>query len=354
MLTACRGHLPHGRQPEREHHERPASLWDHHERRTVSGFQKATKKKAKARIALDGPSGAGKTWTGLTTAIALAGPNGRVAVIDSERGSASLYADRFDFDVLDLEDFNPRRYIRAIQDAADAGYDVLLIDSLTHAWQFVLEYVDQAKKRFGGNSYMAWSEGTPLWQALIDAILKAPMHVVVTMRSKSKFVEEQDNKGRTTYKRAGTEPVARDGVEFEFTIVGDMNLDHDLIISKTRCGDAVPVFYREPGPEFGRAVLAFLESGEDVPEPTRAERIKADPTCVVQVLREEYPEATDGMTDEDIKDRVRGQGYRTLTQIQDGASRLLTSFGTFIPNGDEATTQDIQETFDAVREETPA
>ena len=274
----------------------------------MSGFQKATKKKAKARIALDGPSGAGKTWTGLTTAIALAGPNGRVAVIDSERGSASLYADRFDFDVLDLEDFNPRRYIRAIQDAADAGYDVLLIDSLTHAWQFVLEYVDQAKKRFGGNSYMAWSEGTPLWQALIDAILKAPMHVVVTMRSKSKFVEEQDNKGRTTYKRAGTEPVARDGVEFEFTIVGDMNLDHDLIISKTRCGDAVPVFYREPGPEFGRAVLAFLESGEDVPEPTRAERIKADPTCVVAMLREEYPEATDGMTDEDIKDRVRGRG----------------------------------------------
>ena len=98
--------------------------------------------------------------------------------------------------------------------------------------------------------------------------------------------------------------------------------------------------------------------GEVVEEPerplTRAERIKADPTCVVQVLREEYPEATDGMTDDEIKDRVRGQGYRTLTQIQDGASRLLTSFGTFIPNGDEATTQDIQETFDAVREETPA
>ena len=131
-----------------------------------------------------------------------------------------------------------------------------------------------------------------------------------------------------------------------------MNLDHDLIISKTRCGDAVPVFYREPGPEFGRAVLAFLESGE---EPTRAERIKADPTCVVQVLREEYPEATDGMTDEDIKDRVRGQGYRTLTQIQDGASRLLTSFGAFLdPIVDEATPEQVQETFDAVREETPA
>ena len=99
--------------------------------------------------------------------------------------------------------------------------------------------------------------------------------------------------------------------------------------------------------------------GEVVEEPerplTRAERIKADPTCVVQVLREEYPEATDGMTDEDIKDRVRGQGYRTLTQIQDGASRLLTSFGAFLdPIVDEATPEQVQETFDAVREETPA
>ena len=317
----------------------------------MSGFQKAEKRKAKARIAIDGPSGAGKTWTSLTTAKALAN-GGRVAVIDSERGSASLYADRFDFDVMELQDFDTRRYIRGIREAAEAGYAVVVIDSLTHAWKYVLDQVDQAKKQFKNNSYMAWSVGTPLWDDLIQEILNAPLHVVVTMRSKSQFVEEKDDKGRTSYKRAGTEPVARDGVEFEFTIVGDMNLDHDLIISKSRCGDAVPTFYREPGEEFGRAVLAWLDAGADIPEPTAADRIKANPRDVVAILKAEFPHEAGGMDDEWVKARVRAQGYDTIQKIQDGASNLLRTFPVFLGDAksDEATPEDIQETFDATLE----
>jgi hypothetical protein len=318
----------------------------------VSGFQKAEKRKAKARIAIDGPSGAGKTWTSLTTARALAGPKGTVAVIDSERGSASLYADRFPFDVMELQDFDTKRYIKGIRDAAADGYDVLIIDSLTHAWKYVLEQVDQAKKRFGGNSYMAWSVGTPMWDELIQAILTAPMHVIVTMRSKSQFVEEQDARGKTSYKRVGTEPVARDGIEFEFTIVGDMNLDHDLIISKTRCGDAVPTFYREPGEEFGKAVLSWLDAGADVPEPTAAEKIKANPGGVVAILKAEFPKLTAEMDDDAIKARVRAQGYDTLQKIEDGASNLLRTFPVFLGDAksDQVTVEDVQETFDATQE----
>lgn len=230
----------------------------------MAGFVKATKMQAKARIALDGPSGAGKTWTGLVTATALA-DGGRIAVIDSERGSASKYADRFEFDVLTIDgNYHPKHYIDGIRQAAAGGYDALLIDSLTHSWAGsggVLEVVDAAKSQFGGNQYMAWSVGTPLWQSLIDAILGAPLHVIVTLRSKSKFVEQEDSRGKKSYQRAGTEPVARDGIEYEFDVVGDLDLQHTMVISKTRAGDRIQKVYREPGPEFGEAVLAWLTDG---------------------------------------------------------------------------------------------
>ena len=192
----------------------------------MTGFRKATKEQAFARVCLDGPSGAGKTWTGLVTATALA-DGGTVAVIDSERGSASLYADLFDFDVMEIDgSYDPTKYVRAIRDAQAAGYKALLIDSLTHAWSGqggVLDQVDAAKSRFGGNTQRAWAVGTPLWQGLIDAILQANLHVVCTIRSKTRWVEEDDGRGKKGYRRAGTEPVARDGIEFEFQVVGDMD-----------------------------------------------------------------------------------------------------------------------------------
>jgi len=93
-------------------------------------FQKARKSQAKARVAILGPSGSGKTMEGLHTGQKL---GSRIAVIDTENGSASKYADRFDFDVLNLDDFDPRTYIAALQAAVQAGYEVIIIDSLTPA-----------------------------------------------------------------------------------------------------------------------------------------------------------------------------------------------------------------------------
>ena len=230
----------------------------------MTGFVRATKRQSKARIALDGPSGSGKTWTALATATALAG-GGRIALIDSERGSASKYADDFDFDVLELDgDFHPDRYIEGLKEAVKAGYGVAVLDSLTHAWagkNGVLEQVDAAKARFGGNSQRAWAVGTPMWQSLIDAMLQSPIHVIATMRSKVKYVEVDKGGGRKGYEKMGMEPVAREGIDYEFDVVGDLDLEHNLVVSKSRAGRRLEAIYRRPGSEFGDAVLAWLSDG---------------------------------------------------------------------------------------------
>lgn len=232
----------------------------------MAGFQKAVKKQSKARILLEGVSGSGKTWTGIQTAAVLA-EGGPIAVIDSEQGSASLYADLFDFDVSEISaPFTPAKYVEAIKGAAKAGYPVVLIDSLTHAWAGtggVLEMVDDAKVRYGGNTQRAWAVGTPAWQSVIDAMLQTSIHIVATLRSKSRLIEETDDRGKVKgYKKAGTEPVARDGIEFEFTITGDLDIEHNMVIGKSRCSLVPPgTVYRQPKGDLAEDILAWLNDG---------------------------------------------------------------------------------------------
>lgn len=226
----------------------------------MTGFVKAEKRRAKLRLALDGPSGSGKTWTGLTTAAALAG-DGRVAVIDTEHGSASLYADRFDFDVMELNgNYDPAKYVAAIRAAEAAGYTVILIDSLSHAWEAeggVMEIADRNKK--GGNSWSGWASATPAYRQLVDAILQSKCHVICTMRTKVEWT--LDDKGKPM--KVGTAPVMRQGIDYEFTVVGDLDLEHVMTVTKSRCPAVADKRCRHPGPEFGRELLAWLEDGGD-------------------------------------------------------------------------------------------
>ena len=223
-------------------------------------FRKAEKRQAKLRLALDGPSGAGKTMTALITATAIARELGtRVAVIDSERGSASLYADRYDFDVLELHgSYDPARYVKAIRAAETAGYGVIVIDSLSHAWEAeggVQEIADRNKK--GGNTWSGWAAATPAYRSLVDAMLQSPAHIIATMRTKVEWT--QDERGKP--QKVGTSPVMRQGIDYEFTIVGDLDVEHVMRISKSRCPAVADKSYRHPGPEFGREVLAWLLDG---------------------------------------------------------------------------------------------
>ena len=233
-------------------------------------FKKATKTQSRLRLALCGPAGAGKTYTALTVGSEL----GKVAVLDTERGSASKYADRFAFDVVELEDYHPKNYVEVIKEAEKAGYQVLIVDSLSHAWSGkggALDLKDKATARSrSGNSYTAWREITPLHNELVDAILGADLHVIVTMRSKTEYILEDNGKGGKTPRKVGMAPVQRDGMEYEFDVVGDMDWSHNLIVSKTRCADLSGAVIKEPGKEFADVLAKWVGSGaKDLPDPKK-------------------------------------------------------------------------------------
>jgi len=220
-------------------------------------------------MAIDGPAGSGKTFTALTFAAALANGGG-IAVIDTERGSASKYSDFFTFDVLELDTFHPQLYIDGIRTAEEAGYDVIVIDSLSHAWEGeggVLDLHEQATKRQRTeNSFAAWKDVTPIHRRLVDAILGSRCHVVVTMRSKIEYVQIEEN-GRKIVKKVGMAPVQRQGVEYEFDIVADMDIDHNMVISKSRCFAVADAVVSKPNAQWFARVKEWLQAGAPAPEP---------------------------------------------------------------------------------------
>jgi AAA domain len=222
-------------------------------------FKTATREKAKLRLAIDGPAGSGKTYTALRIARRLAGPSGTVAVLDTERRSAAKYAGGkpFHFDTDEPKTFSPRDYITSIKEAADVGYDVLVIDSLSHAWSGAggaLEIVDSHKDKFGGG----WRAVTPMHNALVDAILTAPMHVIVTMRSKMEYVIDEKTK---KISKVGLKPVQREGMEYEFDVVIDMNDLHVGTVSKSRCSEVADRSYPTPGEDLADTLLEWLNDG---------------------------------------------------------------------------------------------
>ncbi len=247
----------------------------------MSGFKKAERKKAKLRLAISGPSGSGKTMGALTIAKGL---GGRIALMDTERSSASLYATPIrlgggeiwtppDFDAMDIvPPFAPEKFIEGIKEAESAGYEILIIDSMTHEWNGsggVLELVDQVSRaKFSGNSYMAWSEMTPRHRKFVDAILNSSMHVICTLRSKTETEQVTDERGKKKVVKLGMKAETRDNTDYEFTTVLELVHDgHYATSGKDRTG----LFNGDPKPiseQTGKDLLNWLNSGAELkPEP---------------------------------------------------------------------------------------
>jgi len=197
------------------------------------GFQKATRRAIRCKIGIDGPSGSGKTLGALALARGLA-EGGKIAVVDTENGSASLYADRFGFDTLDLyPPYLTRKYLDAMDMAAKAKYAVLVIDSLSHQWDGdggILQRKDEADARPGSNHWTNWGPFTKEHNKLRAAILGAPLHIVATMRSKMAY-SQTDSGGKKKVEKLGLAPIQREGMEYEFTVSWSVGMDHMAAIS---------------------------------------------------------------------------------------------------------------------------
>jgi len=199
-------------------------------------FKKAQRKNAKLRLAIAGPTGSGKTMGALLIA---KGIGGRIAVADTENSSAELYDDVVLFEHANLQPpYTPEKFIGAIKAAEDAGFDTLILDSITHEWSGVggcLEIVDKlAGTTFRGNSWGAWSEVTPRHRKFIDAMLQSSINIIVTLRSKMETIQVTDGKGKKKVEKVGMKAEQRDGIEYEFTTVLDITHDNFAIKTKDR------------------------------------------------------------------------------------------------------------------------
>jgi hypothetical protein len=225
----------------------------------MSKFNKAVKSQSKLRCAIFGPSGSGKTYTALRISKGL---GGRTALIDTERGSASKYADRFEFDVAEAIEHGIDALVGFISDGH--GYDNLIIDSLSHSWQELLEDINRiAKAKYQGNTWSAWNEGTPKQKRLVNAILNFPGHVLATMRSKTEWVQEKNEQtGKNKPVRVGLAPEQGKGIEYEFDMLLELNPEHFGTVLKDRTGKFQDQIIEKPGEDFGIALAKWLTEGE--------------------------------------------------------------------------------------------
>lgn len=251
-------------------------------------FVPATRDAAKARIALAGPSGSGKTYTALALATRL---SDKVGVIDTERGRASLYVgiNGWEFATLNPQSFSPTSLTESLAVAASKGIGCIVVDSLSHYWMGVDGMLEQAdRKAKNGNSFSGWKEVRPDERRMLDALASYPGHVIVTLRVKTEYVIEENERGKKVPRKVGMRPEQREGIEYEFDLVGDLDLDNVLSVSKTRIPPLSRAVITEPGPELADTVAAWLSDGEAVDGPMeyREQALKASTAAELRALWE--------------------------------------------------------------------
>lgn len=237
-------------------------------RYTMATFEihRATKRRAKLRLGMSGPAGSGKTYSALLIA---SGLGGRIGMIDTEHGSGDLYADLLPegYDVLSLPPpYTPARYIEAIHALEESGVSTIIIDSLTHAWSGEGGSLDRQGKIAdrSGNSWQAWRQVTPEHNALVETLLQSRCHIIATMRAKTEYVQEKDERtGKQVVRKIGLAPIMRDGIEYEFTTFFELDVQHMAFVGKDRTRLFDGSIFR-PDIETGRRLISWLDSGEEV------------------------------------------------------------------------------------------
>lgn len=236
-------------------------------------FRKAERSQVFLKLAITGPTGSGKTFSALRLAVGLIADIGkRIAFLDTENDSASLYSDQFDFDVMPITPpFPPESFATGINAAVAADYGCVIIDSASHFWKGILTFKDQLDSHGKGNSYTNWKDADKKFDPVIDAVLQSKIHVIFCMRSKMDYVLETDSKGKQVPKKVGLAPIMRDGLEYEFSTVLDIGLDHSAQSSKDRTGLFPNDRIFQVTEETGKEIAAWLKTAKPKPEPQAPE-----------------------------------------------------------------------------------
>lgn len=285
-------------------------------------FRKAERRQSKLRLGITGTAGSGKTYSALKIAFGL---GGSIGLIDTENGSGDLYEDLGDYSVLPLgPPFSPDRYIQAIKAGEDAGLDIIIIDSLSHAWAGtggVLDILGKAVDASSSkNSYTAWRTVTPKHNALVEAMLQSRCHIIATMRSKAAYAMDESESGKSKIRKLGLQPVQREGMDYEFTVVFDLSDQHVATCTKDRTS-LFPIdepFL--PDEETGLKLLEWLNTGKPPLEPTiySLEELKnlASGCKTIQELHEWYRTRDVQMSEKGLTDEEK-DGLKTyLTSVK--------------------------------------
>lgn len=226
-------------------------------------LQKASRKKVKLKLQVGGSSGSGKTASSLLLAYGMTNDWSKIAVIDSENGSASLYADNAtlgigEFFIIPMTESSPEDQIKALDMCQKAGIEVVIIDSGSHVWEWCLDY----NSKLSGNSYTNWAITGAKYNKFKEKMLNCPMHIIFTVRKKEDYSMEQDDKGKTKIVKQGLKEISREGMSYEFTVVYDIDSAHLTTVSKDRTSLFVDTAPFKVTPETGKLLLDWCNSGK--------------------------------------------------------------------------------------------
>ncbi len=228
-------------------------------------FQKAERTKLKLKIGITGPAGSGKSYSALRLASGLSGPNGKIALVNTEKNRGEIYSTEFDYDMINLSPpFSPERFNATIDAAIEAGYEVLIIDSASHEWMGEGGILDMSNK-MEGNSFANWGKLTPRHDAFIDKITSSDVHIIVCMRGKDEYVLEENDRGKQVPKKIGLGSRQRDGFEYEFHVAWNLSMEHiaTSVKDNSKLFDGQSIILTE---EDGEALKNWATSGKDIIE----------------------------------------------------------------------------------------
>ena len=295
-------------------------------------LRKSERKKAKMKLALQGSSGSGKTYSSLMIAKGLTNSNlEKVAIIDTENGSSDLYAHLGNYNVLSMQPpYSPERYIEALQVCENAEMQVVIIDSISHCWEFLLD----VHSNMPGNSFTNWGKITPRQNAFVNKILQSNAHIIATMRVKQDYVLNQKN-GKTVPEKVGLKAIQRNDLDYEFTIVFDVDIAHQVKASKDRTG----LFIDKP--EFvinastGKKILAWCNEGSESNLQKIEQEINACETLEgLRHVYSKYPKIQDIIKSLVIKKKQQLEGIKA--QIVD--ERTIVQSNKINTNGTNSST----------------